>query len=73
MEKTILYQSNWCDYFTPCPHGKECCVGDYDCVTCEHFVKHILIGEMPSDIKNDYKRYFKIYNGQIICNSSKIY
>lgn len=71
MENTITYEFGWCDFFTPCPHGKDCFVGDYDCCHCKHHVKQLCIdGEInnPIDSTIDYGRYFQTFKGQIICN-----
>ena len=38
MFKEIIGISTWCDYLTPCPNGKDCMVGDFDCSQCKHFV-----------------------------------
>lgn len=34
----IEFEYTWCDYLTPCPHGRDCFVGDFDCSICPHFV-----------------------------------
>jgi hypothetical protein len=37
---TIKGEITWCDYLTPCPFGKDCMVGDFDCCCmCEHHEK----------------------------------
>ena len=59
------YNFSWCDFLTPCPHHKDCCVGDYDCLNCEFFVKNNIIKSVTFDPY--YKGYFNIGNGIVTC------
>lgn len=31
----IKGEFTWCEFLTPCPRGKDCMVGDYDCSQCD--------------------------------------
>lgn len=66
----IKYKFNWCDFLTPCPHGKDCCVGDFDCHTCKHFVNSIIdpCDEEPPYTPTEYKKYTEISTGTVTCN-----
>ena len=68
MENVITYKFNWCEYLTPCPHGNDCYVGDYDCAHCSNFVKHVWMNNIPYNNINDHSRYFRTSSGQIICS-----
>ena len=69
MEKHILYEYTWCDYLTPCPHGNDCFVGDYDCFMCKHFVNDSAQSAVNDCRKNDdYSKYTKVYQSYLICN-----
>lgn len=69
MCKVLEYEFNWCDFFTPCPHGKDCFVGDYDCTTCPNYDHHVSERETKINNNNlDYKKYFITYKDHIICN-----
>lgn len=36
----IKGEFSWCEYLTPCPYGKDCMVGDFECCcSCEHHNK----------------------------------
>ena len=64
----ITYEKTWCDYLTPCPHGRDYMVGDFDCVkSCGWCAGHI-IEEPEKEYKpGDYHRYTDITKGQITC------
>lgn len=62
------YKFSWCDFLTPCPHHKDCCVGDYDCQQCEFFVKNEIIKSVTFDPY--YKGYFNIGNGIVTCKKT---
>lgn len=64
----IKFEYTWCEYLTPCPHGRDCFVGDYDCSVCTHFGEIVPI--LPTDDDSemgDYKKYAKTFVGEIIC------
>ena len=61
----IEFEYTWCDYLTPCPHGRDCFVGDYDCSTCE-FCGEIKTLSSTDDSLN-YSKYVKVYKGYIKC------
>ena len=58
------YNFSWCDFLTPCPHHKDCCIGDYDCLNCEFFVKNDITEQVTID---GYKDYFNIGKGVVTC------
>lgn len=62
MKDKIYYERTWCDFLTPCPHGKNCLVGDYDCSICKCFNGYI--DEEPLNVGE----YFKVIKGSILCN-----
>ena len=66
----INYEYTWCEYLTPCPHGRDCFVGDYDCHICPLFVG---INTLPDvdDSPLDYGKYVKVYKGIIKCKKEK--
>ena len=65
----INYEYTWCEYLTPCPHGRDCFVGDYDCSICEYNNGN---NTSPiDDIFTDYGKYSRIYKGCIKCKNYK--
>lgn len=64
MNNKFEYNFSWCDFLTPCPHHKDCYVGDYDCLRCKFFVKNDIIKQVTV---NSYKDYFNIGTGIITC------
>lgn len=58
------YNFSWCDFLTPCPHHKDCCVGDYDCLNCEFFGENEITEQVTIDC---YKDYFNIGSGIVTC------
>lgn len=64
MNNNFEYNFSWCDFLTPCPHHKDCCVGDYDCLNCEFFVKNDITEQVIID---GYKDYFNIGKGIVTC------
>lgn len=58
------YNFSWCDFLTPCPHHKDCCVGDYDCLNCEFFIKNEITEQVTIDC---YKDYFNVGKGIVTC------
>lgn len=64
----IEFEYTWCEYLTPCPHGRDCFVGDFDCSICPHFVKIVPQITPPINNKNgDYGKYCVVFVGKIIC------
>ena len=63
----IDFEYTWCDYLTPCPHGRDCFVGDFECSICPHFVDIVSLPIIDNKA-GDYSRYCKTMKGQIICN-----
>ena len=64
----ITYERTWCDYLTPCPHGRDCMVGDVDCVkNCGWRVGSVTEDPEKVYAPGDYHRYTDIINGQITC------
>ena len=63
----IDYEFTWCDFLTPCPHGKDCMVGDYDCMQCENFKSHGVYKSIKVDGTESYNTYFNIGSGWINC------
>lgn len=61
------YNFSWCDFLTPCPHNKGCCVGDYDCLQCKFFVKNEITEQVTIDC---YKDYFNVGKGIVICKKT---
>ena len=71
-EHNVDYKYTWCEFLTPCPHGRDCFVGDFDCSVCAFFVKvNPINATQNSETKIDYSRYSKIYKGQILCKFKK--
>lgn len=69
--ENLLFKFNWCDYFTPCPHGKDCMIGDHTCYTCIHCKSYIVNSERfknTDKIDNDYRKYFIINEGHVMCS-----
>lgn len=64
MNNKFEYNFSWCDFLTPCPHHKDCCVGDYDCLNCKFFIKNEITKQVTID---DYKDYFNIGSGIVTC------
>lgn len=73
MANKIKFEYTWCDYLTPCPHGRDCFVGDFDCSICSHFAEIVPLLPMEKEKIGDYKKYSKIFKGEIICKKTKIY
>jgi hypothetical protein len=67
----IAFSYNWCEYLTPCPHNKDCMVGDYDCCVCEHNSKVRIFKELDIYSKVEYLRYFAYGYGCVNCNFNK--
>lgn len=63
----INYDFTWCDFLTPCPYGKDCMVGDYDCSICEYYNGNNTL-PIIDDVLTDYGKYSRIYKGCIKCN-----
>lgn len=64
---SIDYEFTWCDFLTPCPYGKNCMVGDYDCMQCENFKSHGIYKSISVDGTNPYKSYFDVGSGFVVC------
>ena len=46
----IIFEFNWCDYFTPCPHNNDIMVGSFECESCKNCQKNVIIKAMePCD------------------------
>lgn len=58
------YNFSLFDFLTPCPHHKDCYVGDYYCFNCEFFVKDEITEKVTI---NCYKDYFNIGKGIVTC------
>lgn len=72
MGKKIKFEYTWCDYLTPCPHGRDCFVGDYDCSICPFCEKYIVNKTPNASTKiDDYGKYCKVYSGEITCKFTK--
>ena len=71
MGKKIEFEYTWCEYLTPCPNGRDCFVGDFDCSICPHFGKLIEVSKKVEEKIGDYSRYCKTHSGQIICKYNK--
>lgn len=41
--KIIKYEFTWCDYLTPCPHNNDIMIGSYECESCKHCQKNVII------------------------------
>lgn len=63
----IDYEFTWCDFLTPCPYGKDCMVGDYDCQQCENFKSHGIHKAISINGTESYNSYFNIGSGWIKC------
>ena len=69
MAKEIVYEFNWCDYFTPCPHYDDIMVGDYDCFTCRCHQEHrIDKPEMTSTSTDCYENNIGLRKGVVKCS-----
>lgn len=64
---SIDYEFTWCDFLTPCPYGKNCMVGDYDCMQCENFKSHGIYKSISIDGTKSYKSYFDVGSGFVVC------
>ena len=71
MGMKIEFEYTWCDYLTPCPYGRDCFVGDFDCSICPHFVALTKTSNVKDKI-GDYGKYCKVYVGQIFCKYKKV-
>ena len=77
MFKEIIGISTWCDYLTPCPNGKDCMVGDFDCSQCKHFngIKRIehncSINVSPID-ESYYNKYLMLTKTIVKCRLSTV-
>ena len=77
MFKEIIGISTWCDYLTPCPNGKDCMVGDFDCSQCEHFngIKNVehncSINVSPID-ESYYNKYLMLTKTIVKCRLSTV-
>lgn len=65
--KKIKYKYNWCEYFDKCDHFPDIEIGSYECSKCQYHIMNKL-GEKSKCKPCDYKRYFEVYEGHIICN-----
>ena len=68
----IIYEFNWCNYFTPCTHYDDIMVGEYDCATCS-FNQGIEKVEdnnlkMIPDNEDYYTKYDVVNKGIVKCS-----
>lgn len=71
----IEFEYTWCEYLTPCPNGRDCFVGDFDCSICPHFVNLIATNksaEESESVAGDYSKYCKVFTGEISCKYKKV-
>lgn len=64
----IQYVKNWCEYFTKCPNGKDCYVGDYDCCACQHHLEMKTESPQKTYAPTDYRKYMDNIYGHVNCN-----
>lgn len=63
----VDYEFTWCDFLTPCPHGKDCLVGDFCCTQCEYFKSHGIHKNIVVNGTESYKSYFDVGTGWVNC------
>ena len=67
----IEFEYTWCEYLTPCPNGRDCFVGDFDCSICPHFDTINEVSKKVEKKVGDYSRYCKTLVGQLVCKCEK--
>ena len=63
----IDYEFTWCDFLTPCPCGKDCMVGDYECTQCHNFKSHEIYKNIVVNGTETYNSYFDVGAGYVEC------
>lgn len=67
----IIFEFNWCDYFTPCPHMNDIFVGDFDCSICKHNSSMEIIEPIKTFSEIGDAAYIKRGYGCVNCNFNK--
>lgn len=67
----IIFEFNWCDYFTPCTYMDDRFVGDFDCSICKHNCSMEIIEPIKTFSEIGDAAYIKRGYGCVNCSFKK--